>query len=82
MTNVIVGFFNALKGFFNTVIPSMNGDFTGNVASGITWMANLINASDFLIPVSDIFAILIIVVGIKLFIFGVFCVNWVLRFIP
>jgi len=82
MTNIIVSFFTWLRGLFDAIMPTLDGSFSTNITSAISYMANLIAAADFLIPVADIFAILGIVIAIKFTMFGAFCVNWVLRFIP
>lgn len=80
MTGVIVSCLTWLHGVINSLLPSMNGGFSANVVTGVTFMANLINTADYLVPVSDIFAITAIVVGIRLTMFGVFAVNWLVRF--
>ena len=82
MTDIIVSMFNWLRGVLDSMLPTMDGEFTTNIASAVSYMGNLIAAADFLIPVTDIFAILAIVMAIKFTMFGAFCVNWVLRFIP
>lgn len=79
MQNIIVGFFEMIHGFVMSVFPSMNSGYTSNVVNAITYMANLVSGADFLIPVSDLFAVLTIVIGIKLVMFGIFAVNWVIR---
>lgn len=82
MQNILINMFTTIHIYVNNMFPVMDGGFVSNITDSITYMANLVSATDFLLPVTDLFIIIGIVASIRLVMFGVFCVNWVLRFIP
>lgn len=81
MTGIIVAMFKWLHGFFNSVLPTMDGTgFVSQITGAISYMGGLVAGANYLVPVTDIFAIIAVVVGIKVFMFGVFAFNWLVRF--
>ncbi|RKD23754.1 hypothetical protein SAMN02745883_02431 [Caminicella sporogenes DSM 14501] len=61
------------------LIPSFDLGIGDKLSNSIQYMANLVAGAGILIPVNDIFFILSLMIGFRLFMFTVFAVNWVIR---
>ena len=81
MTAIIVGLFNFLHRFFNGILPTLSDTgFVSQITGAVSYMGSLVAGANYLVPVSDIFAIIGIVVGIRVLMFSVFAFNWLIRF--
>jgi hypothetical protein len=82
MTGIIVGMFNAIKGFLGSVLPTMSSSGTANITSAIGYFVQFIGLGNYFFPVTTLFAVMGLMMAYRLALFLWFCVNWVLRFIP
>jgi len=68
--------------FFSSLIdllPTFSFSNGSSIESSIKFVADLINGSSILLPVSDIFIIIGLIVSFRSLMFLVFITNWIIR---
>ncbi|WZL73095.1 hypothetical protein QBE52_18955 [Clostridiaceae bacterium 35-E11] len=86
LERLIVSVFNFFS-YMIDLIPSFElgstqrgvSSFFSSLSASIDFMSDLIAGAGILIPVVDVFIIISIVVGFRVFMFTVFIINWVIR---
>jgi len=69
-------------GFFDVILSSMptfEVEFIDTMIDSIQYIANLVYGASILIPVTDIFIILTIIIAYRMFFVGLFIANWIIR---
>lgn len=81
MTNLLAGLIDFLINFIGDVIPAYNFELEtyNNISGSITSVVSFLTDVNFIIPLGDIATIIILSLGLKLFKFGLFCGNWIVR---
>ena len=81
MTQLIVGFFDAVANFIATYLPSftLGNGVLSKVIDAFTYFISMISNLNWLVPVSDVLLIISLLIGYKLTLFTVFVVNWIIR---
>lgn len=79
MTNILCSFFDFIGNLLNTLLPNMNISGLDNISSAISYIVAFISASDYLFPVTTLFQITGIVLAYRVYLFGVWVFNWIVR---
>lgn len=80
MTNILVSFFQFLKGIVG-MLPdlSVNNSILSNMSSGVDMVFEFIGKVNFFIPLDHMLIILGLVYSIRAAKFLVFVINWIIR---
>lgn len=73
---------NLFFGLLNTIfglLPALEFPFDDEIASSITTLADYVMKANQFIPVNHIFIVTSAVIGLPIFKFMFFCVNWIIR---
>ena len=79
MTDILIGFFDMIGSFINSVLPTLDNSGVSQISDAITFFANLIGAANYLIPVSTIFEITGILISYKLYLMGLWLFSWIVK---
>lgn len=81
MTSLLTGLIDFLINFIGDTIPSYNfeSETYNSITGSITSVVSFLTDVNFIIPLGDIATIIILTIGLKLFKFGLFCGNWLVR---
>ena len=81
MTNFIIDLIEYLIQFFHDTIPTFDFDTAtySNISNAIVTVTEFLSNVNFIIPLPDIAAIIVISIGMRLFKFGLFAGNWIVR---
>ena len=81
LSDLIVSVVSALLSFFDGALPTYDLDPSGyaTVQTSIQTVMEWVRDANFILPLSDMLLILGIDVGIRIFKFSVFIVNWIIR---
>lgn len=78
LEGLLIAAFNFF-GYLIDLIPTIDIQGLTTLSSAINYMAKLVAGASILVPVTDIFLIISIAVSYKIFLFGVFVINWIIR---
>ncbi len=81
MQNLLIGFFDAIGNFLNSILPNLGDSGLSGVSDSIQTIVKFIAGADYFIPVETIFQITGIVMGYYVFVIGLWVFNWVVKLI-
>lgn len=79
MTKILCDFFDWIGSLLNSLLPNLTTNGVSNISDSVAFFVKLIGAADYLFPVSTLFQVIGIVVAYKLFMMGLWLVNWLIR---
>lgn len=81
MTNLIIGLINTIGNMLQWLMPDivLAPEIINNFSSIVDTVVDLLNKVNFLIPLSDIFLIISLDIGLRVVMVIAFGVNWTVR---
>lgn len=81
MTKIIVSFIKVIKSMVGFLVPDalFQFDFITNLPDYIVYLADVLNKTNFLIPLATIMECIGVMITIKFIKFAIFIYNWIIR---
>lgn len=79
MTDILIGFFDMVGSFINSVLPTLSDTGFSNISAAIGFFAKFIGAANYLFPVDTLVEIFSLYISIKLFLIGWWFFAWLIR---